>query len=487
MRICRTGVPWFKMISKIGQYFSCCRSNDVEMKPSREDAGMEMTTGSSTTILDLNDDCLHEVFDCLKLRELTAVADVCTRFRQNAMRSARSKCKDILLTALSSVHQYSKLRNFGAFIESVSVRGCCYSKSRKKLQKRLIKLVDRYCVGAFIEMKIFDYDITDENARRMMPLLARAQKLQFSGCKWSKTILKNLSLWSPQLRELKFLQYNDRDEDSMMHFDIFRLNFPKLESISFWWNSHAENIKIEEFLKLNPQLTQIELFSGDTLDASIFHWIFKYVPGIERISFGANSVVNRNSIKYFGQLRALKSLTIHVSPDHSYHLCMQVLNEIASANIGLEFLGLAGFDLRNNTQRFIEGILKFQTLKTLQLMHVRKLTTLHLIEICKQLKDLSEIQLFGIDLGLTEENLLQLIQNAEKLQKFEYVTLGMAMGCGQTIIVDSTFKKLVEIVGQRRGKMKLNLLLGMRALTAKRSMKLTVASNNLLTVQTLMN
>lgn len=81
------------------------------------------STGSETTILDLNDDCLREVFNIWGLNELAVVADVCARFREIAKPAAGSKFKKISLNAHSSRTDYARLRNFGASIEMICVYG----------------------------------------------------------------------------------------------------------------------------------------------------------------------------------------------------------------------------------------------------------------------------------------------------------------------------------------------------------------------------
>lgn len=98
---------------------------------------------------------------------------------------------------------------------------------------------------------------------------------------------------------------------------------------------------------------------------------------------------------------------------------------------------------------------------------------------CKPLKELSEVKLYGIDLKMTNGDLAKFIKNAEKLQEFEYHALYREQTICNTIDV-AAFEKLVKIVDQRSEKTKLNLLLDRRAFTADLPEEIIRAAPNLL-------
>lgn len=161
------------------------------------------STENTTNVLELNDDCLQEVFELLDPDSLSVVADVCTRFRTNAVNSARSNVKQLIWKHPISVHDYSKLRNFGASIKTVEVC-CCGScslapsqceffeiKNTTEFLQKHIELLNRYCNEEAIELKIIYADITDEIAILMMPLLARVRKLEFKYCFLRNSIFFN--------------------------------------------------------------------------------------------------------------------------------------------------------------------------------------------------------------------------------------------------------------------------------------------------------
>lgn len=415
------------------------------------------STNSPTTILDLNDNCLLEVFGFLDSRELIAAADVCTRFRENAAHFSRTKTETLHLTEHSahSVYVYSRLRMFGAFVKSVSIdMDGVAEKPRTKYGKRFIEVSSRYCTKMHIELMIYNLDLNDEIAFLMQPLLARVRKLFLCNCKFGKSFRQNLPLWSPELLELEFGPDWISENDGEKAIDR---KFPKLESISaFWGHDNVKNIDFKVFMMQNPQLKRVHMKHCKVLNESIFQSIATYVPQIEEIAFNTGDSIDINSIKYIGQLRNLKSFSFEVTCRDD-HMLQSILQELASAKNSLESLeiGYFTFGLCGNENKLIELISKFQNLKKLQLRCSRDLKAVHLIKICKHLKNLSEICVYAKYSEMTLDDFLELVRNAEKLQEFVHPN-----AIGIQLTDDNTIKKLNEIVSQRSEKTKLNLHFG---------------------------
>lgn len=122
-------------------------------------------------------------------------------------------------------------------------------------------------------------------------------------------------------------------------------------------------------------------------------------------------------------------------------------------------------NLERNAQEFVEEVAKLVQLKTLRLGHVRHITASQLIEMCKPLKDLTEIYFFRIDLKLNNDELLELIKNADKLEKFQFYSVPWRDD-QRTALDAATYNKLVEIVKQRSEGTKLRVILGAHAMIA---------------------
>lgn len=424
------------------------------------------TTGTTTTYLDLNDDCLREVFASLYAEDLAVVADVCARFRAIAAKSVQLKCATIRLSEWSSVDDFSQLRNFGALVDSVDVYGECRMKPLAKYQKRFIELLVQYC-GKSVELVLNDFNITDELAFLMRPLLGRVEHLSFINCRIGKVFLEKMASWSPEIRELKYRSCN-------LSKTIICQKFPKLEYIDFRQIKYVKNSDIEELFELNPQLKQFGMVSCQKLDDNIFQSIARYVPEIVEMRFETAYKTNISSIEYLGRLRAMKAIAMEVKYDRSY--IPSAVDKMSGANIALESLELSEFD---NSQRFMEGISRLEKLKSLQLYYVGKFTSTHLIDICKHLKELSELGLFGTDLKMTKDDLIKFIQNAQQLRNFVYDIREREQSLCTNIDVD-TFQELVRIVDQRTDKIALTLHLDDDAFTADVPVEIIRAANKVL-------
>lgn len=412
----------------------------------------------------------------MNLQDLNSVADVCVRFRQNSLHSPRLKdYKRVKLNEKSTVSDYSKLRNFGAFIESVTVSGKGSEETPTKQQKHDIELLSRYCTGTSIRLAVCNLNLSDEIALLMVPLLTRARKLSFFQTRLGKLSLKKLAFWSPELRELHFTD-EDEEERGEEQFTCLRGKFPKLESLSFEDIRYSvDQSDIEEFLKLNSQLKKLDILCCRSIDDSIYRTIAKCVPGFEKVNFCTKRGVSQSTAKYFGQMHELKSLSLSVYSDEPY--MQAIIHQIGSANIALEHLYLDFFDMNYKSAQFVKRMAKLRQLKKLQFGFVKNMEASHLIQICMHMKELSKIELIEIDIQMTATDLLNIIRNAEKLQLFQIGHM-----CGnqnpRTNIDAGTFKQLVEIVERRREKTPLTMFLSPRLFTFNIPVELKKAATN---------
>lgn len=267
---------------------------------------MDAAIGSETTVLDLNDNCLLEVFEYLSTDHLIVVADVCNRFRQNAVavRCARHKRNGFLIKICdrSLKKVYPRLRLFGASIDNICLDGVNCRNSQPNYLKRLVEHLIMYCVRGATQLWLRNFDITNEFAVLMAPLLGRSQRLRFESCHIYEESLENLlsGLW--ELRELFYVK-------CCLPYGGFKQKLPKLKRIQLWQSVNLRNRDIEEFLMGNAQLKNIDVGCKNGIDDTIFHSIAQYTPRVEKIIVCLAKPTNKNNIKYLSQLRELKSLT----------------------------------------------------------------------------------------------------------------------------------------------------------------------------------
>lgn len=445
------------------------------------------SASSTTTILDLVDDCLIAVFQHLHITDLGGVADVCTRFRQNAQIVAESKLKDVLpLDAGKSsdnplIESARVLRNFGAHAQSMHVYNSLhYTLPQSEIEEKLFQLLSLHCSGTVNELKIDGIIITDEIATIMQPLLRRLQKLELESSVCGKELSQKLPLIAPLLRELKLIRdrsnfnifnmFGGQEEGKRNLFMVLHRTFPKLESIFLRDLDYVMCHDVNKFLAQNPQLRKIEISGCDNLTRyELLQSIAENVPEIESIHIIYKIrlfIPFDHSYNFFGRLRKLNALTLNATDDY----IAGVVGAIGASGIALEHLDFKLLNLISTKLILVDGISKLKTLKTLRL-EIWQCTKAcvyffpcDILEICKSLSDLSELHLsntgciFELDrlqkVDWSGELLLELIRNAEKLEVFKFRCKNPKRTSG---IDADIYMRMVKVVESRREKKLLKL------------------------------
>lgn len=391
---------------------------------------------SSTTILDLNDDCLLEVFRYGDMFDLADYADVCTRFRGIAAeRFYQSKFREIdfveIFYRLKRYFTYyedesaglrkfsSVLRNFGGLLITIKV-------SKYYKPHACVELLNRYCCapGTLNELSLRFCEPSDAQMRLSPPLFFHLRKLTLSEYQFEDSFLKMLPVWSPNLQELIVADLNNSNKVPNQ-FNGLSVQFPKLDCISFRQVHTMKNTNLTKFLELNPQLKSISLFKS-SINISIFQSIAKYVPEIDSILY----IIERSSSfiaeipKCFDKLKKLKLLSFECGdPLHT----ASIFCEIAAAKVPLEQLYLRDINFdrimdqdistRQQYNHFLDNISKLTSLRTLWLEMVENLSASHILDICKYVMELTELRLSILsntpNHNLSEDILLECIDNAK--------------------------------------------------------------------------
>lgn len=420
-----------------------------------------------TDILDLNDDCLFEVFQYMNALDLCAIADVCSRFRQNAKASfAHFISKhidfwegfyhhDMVRPQMLITSQLQ--RNFGEFIEkirqtSVYNRGAS-PKLRMAYQTMALEHLSVHCNASLVDLELVDFELTEKITPKMRPVLKRLKKLTFHQCKFSGLFLKMLPLWCRELEELKF-------DCIMPHkgvhiFAGLHQTFRKLTKISFGYVDELQCNDINEILKFNPQMKGIELLFDRHLDYRIFESIADLVPGVEQICIRLKKYaskfrtkpIGRVITKYFGKLRNLKSFEIDYRLGPS-DIIVSAIGHLADARAPLERLCLRALTLHRSAHRLVEEVSKLKMIETLQISSTSGLNASRITCICGQLIRLNKL-ILEVDFLPTAENILEWTRTGAKLQLLSLVPLVYFAESHKTVINVDTFTELTGIVRQR--------------------------------------
>lgn len=409
-------------------------------------------------VIDLNDDCLTEIFKNLELSDLCSVADTCSRLRSAAkayfaysefrtlhfpysgMRYSR---KPLLVNQL--IYESSRvLRNFGASVISFNESeelpyDRLVTESLRKYQRNIIELLVQHCGENLIELKLSHFNMTDEIAIVMRPLLKHLQKFELH---WVSH-LRMLSAWCPELRELHL-------KDTVVDHDGWNQQFQKLTKMTYYG---CDMNGIQEFVKCNPQLKSFEI-GGYNVDTSIFQIVGEHATDMETLVVGVGLLGSEYPVgaRYFDRLRNLNSVTI--TDDRSQHYLTAAIGDIAAAEIPLKTLSAKASREVLKVDQLVEGISKLKNLETLELKVVG-LRARDVVRFCKHLSELSKLRI-RISGELTIERLLDLVLIAEKLQ-WLFVSI---VECDKMMCIDaSAYKELVQIVKKRAQRARLEIIL----------------------------
>lgn len=450
-----------------------------------------------TDILDLNDDCLFEVFKYMNALDLCAIADVCSRLRQNAKASfALFISKEIDFWEGFYHHDMVKpqmlitfklQRNFGEFIEKIRQANVY----KMAYQNRALEHLSVHCNTSLVDLELVDFKLTGRIAPKMRPVLKRLKKLTFHQCRFSALFLEMLPRWCRELQELKF-------DCIMAHkgIDVFaglHQSFQKLTRISFGYVDELKCNDIDEILKFNPQVKEIELLFDRHLDYRIFKSIADRVPGVEQICIRLKKYTSKYrtdpigevNTEYFGKLRNLKTFEIDYRLGPS-DITVSAIGHMANASVPLERLCLRALTLRRSAHRLVEGISKLKTLEMLQISSGSGLNTSQITSICGQLTRLNKL-ILEVDFVPTVENILEWTRTGTKLQWLSIIPLVYFAESHKTAINVDTFTRLTEITRRRDIAVHLKIELSTRSYKSRIPNDLAKRHQDLLTLVVLDN
>lgn len=385
---------------------------------------------SGTHILQLNDDCLRKVLDYLDISELAAFADVCSRFQQVAkIHFPTTKYKnletEIILEKEGLLGVSKVLRNFGAYIVSINApqSGRRFRESpaneRVRFSIEMIKLICCYCGGSLEELKWDFFIVPDELGEVMQPLIAR---------------LKRLHLFSPK-------------DCALPLTSLPQTTTLKLETLSIDFS--ADFALIDGYLARSPHLRKLQITYEVVGEGDLLQSIATHIPLVENIDIRPHESSNFNCLA-----EQLKLNTLHMRMNHAYGPdFLQALTAVD--NVTLEHFELWSFRLPDpgHVNKFTANLPKLKTIKTLKLHFIHELNASHVINVAKNLNELVEFYWSTMS-PFTKEQLLELIRNANALQRF---TFSVRSGTKRIPLDRNIFMELVSVVKNRPQKTHLRI------------------------------
>lgn len=407
---------------------------------------------STTTIFELNDDCLRDLFQYFNAHDLDAVVDVCSRFRSLAKeRFSSLKSKGFVFGNIyhkcssneNRFYQTAKFfRDFGAFVEQIIAS--CKEIEVPNYAAKFIELLERYCSEKLVLLEIWHLDMDADIEQKMRNPLEHLQSLVLKKCSLTESFLKQLPSLSPRLKSMLLVDIETSGAECLIGL---QQNYAALERVLF------ENVgmcgsDIEGFFRSNPQLKTINLENCRKLDDDIIPMLATHVPNIEGLYLHFDQLTDhlKENLKHLSALKSLSELALA-----STTIDTKILDvcEIGFSEIPLETLLLHNFNVGDNVRNFAAEISKLVHLKTLELWSVDGLNDAHIVDICEKLSELRKLSLRDLKFVMPIENLTQIIRKAEKLDMFCHTKNGSEF---KKCIDSDTYKTIVSIIQGREGK-----------------------------------
>lgn len=383
-----------------------------------------------TTIYDLNDYVLRQIFGYLDETDLCSVAEVCSNFKQNAKAVFhtrfmwRSLIISINVTENSGTDHLNGIRairlrqlpalmrNFGSLLYSLTID---LDESVQKYSLKIMELIIRYAGEWLYFIWLTRFVLNYETIEVMRPLLPRLRALFLEKCMCQPEFdaSQMLSLCS-ELVVLKISSITNLNREGL---DFrFHAALPNLTSFYIEDCIGTKNKSIVKFLKVNPQIQTLSIEGCKKITGRIIPSIVEYNRQVEEFTFTGNvlSPDFHEKAEQLIHLTALKALSLygrrmHVAP---------VVCKLAQKHYPLEYLSLCVW---NMDRHLVKSTGDLKTLKVLCLRHGPSVTASDIVGIVSNLPELTELGILVNKLPVND--LVPIIQNAPKLCRLKFSCL----------------------------------------------------------------
>lgn len=396
---------------------------------------------SGTSIFQLNEDCLLEIFSYLNVRELWSIANVHGLFTHIARVRFSSKHSSIKLETLG-VENMRQLENFLAIFGSliVSLEAALPNlfavTGAFEFDHDIQKLIARYCRGTLRELRLAHFEIVLVEMWR--PLFAALQKLHLHRCRFTDQFVQMLACCV----ELEQMEWNTSkiDIDWSLRFPLPKLKIFRVNEVD---GITTETMTV--FLRSNPQLKEFGVTKCHVVGSHILGELARNLPLIENVSL--IDLYDVSCAPKLRSLRALKALQIDVINEKI--ISRLLAQSIANGN-RLEHLDLA---LCVGSDHLFDEISSIRTLKSLGLFSIFGMVYNRLLNVIKNLENLTHLHIVNC-IGLHSTELIEIVRVAKQLRQLQlHLPLAIVM------ISNPTRHELSTVVRTRADKIPLEILI----------------------------
>lgn len=369
-----------------------------------------MPNDNQLSILDLNDDCLMEIFHNLDALELCAVKDSCQRFRnlteyhfQTIYNSKPFSFGDKDMRnrkIISQIEQEKVLKHFGKFIKKLVINAHDFQET----PEQVLRIIGRTCNQNLQDFEMDSILLDDDALDKCKVLLSKLNRLSLDFCYGDEYEFSKCVEYSNSLKELQVLNVRE------IEGKFLTAKFWQLESLILKEIKCSNIHYIYNFFKLNTNLKRLQLIRCNFANDYIFKLIADNFVNIEEISvqlrtFSSSFEDNLSSLLKLNNLKRLEFNCgqIQITP---------FVNFLASKNI-IEHFSISDTEL---SKELCNALSQLKSLKTLKLISMRKTYKNFMKILSKSLTILEEFYVVDCNV-FTVTNVHELIENAQNLSR----------------------------------------------------------------------
>lgn len=402
-------------------------------------------------LLDINDDCLFDIFTYLNVVELAAVASTCNRFRDTArevfLLRHKSKCLEIIVEApdqrfpadiqhCARDHRQNTaiFRHFG---DLINLKVTFFYHSELRYCSSVFNTMVKYCTRRLelINCGGLDFSRTTDTKG---PFQNLKELVWYDSRAPNHIFLSNVD---------ELTQLTIKWKNSTMVSEFLSNNYPKLQSLTLemspnlYLNLEEQRIDINGFLKRHPNLIELQLSEGGKYDLSS---IGECCPLLEEIAIWKCFVVGFT----FTSIAELEKLTSIKVSDVAPSMAMEFLKSSKSSE-SLEHLVLYGSCLGLQTE-LLKHLQRFNNLIHLSVTSLRDIDN----DFLAGLWHLKQLRVLAIGYyypcSFTSAGLVNLVQH---LPLLEQLNLNPVLFCQYLRLCNSTYWQISQICQGRNQKL----------------------------------
>lgn len=398
---------------------------------------------------------LCKIFESLNDTDLSTVANVCEKFKQNALvvfsSRYKQKCFRFCIDYDEFIAEFrqfgSILKNFGPSITSLDTG---FARNRSQYSQQFMELIVDHCGDSLIELKLDCITFARELIPNLGPLMERLQKVHLRGCHFESGA--DAVAFFSLCAELHTLTINN-SQTTLFGSSNFpgRMTIPKLKSLTILNCIGIENGSVKKFLQASSHLKEVYIKRCWKLSSKIVQSIVHFAPRIEKLKLYLD---DGDVIKYgrhrLHKLKALEWLEIDCE-DRSFS---PILRELARSKVPLKCLILKNFSA---DKELFDGIRELKRLVKLEFYggwNMNKNMD-YFVDTLKYLSELSDLRYDDGGEQIKANHFLEIIRRAPKL---EYLQLSASLDV-------QLFGKIVNVVTARQERRRLEINLPVESIT----------------------